>query len=166
MADYPAGTIDVRGTLYPVTVDDRGTWICDAGGTKHHAGTKDALRDAVMTATLRKAAKIEIPFCKIDWSRTFGWQVHHGTVTGIHQGTGNLLVTWDNGRKEQLRGYTGTVTLRPLTPEEEQRWAELCETKRTWSNALADFEAEHNFSLNTEAEAAVKAAVAEAMASG
>lgn len=57
--------------------------------------------------------KVEVPFCAIDTGNFY--RIVHGVAHGIHRRTGNVLVTWSNGKSEQL---VYEIPLRVLTAEE------------------------------------------------
>jgi hypothetical protein len=141
---YPAGTIDVRGTEIPVFVDDAGLWSCDVGETRLNADSKDGLRTRAMAETARKAVRVSIPFTRYSGnSRT---PAITGTATGIHQGTGNVLVRWDSGKADQITdtrssSYVseGVGFYRPLSDDEVATITRLRQQLRSDQQELSEY---------------------------
>jgi hypothetical protein len=165
MTNYPAGEVELRaGARHPVAVDDTGRWVASMGERLFTAATRDALRDQLMRATARKAVKVAVPFTMLMPPRFRATEkiVRHGTATGVHQGTGSVLVTWENGSKEQLNAYSAT-TLREMSPEEEAQWLELDRASRDARRALDDFEGSRRLRLRDEVNEAVETATTETL---
>jgi hypothetical protein len=140
---WPAGHIEVRGTKVPVFVDgtEHGSWYCTIGSTELTGPTKEALRTRAMTATKKAAAKVSIPFTAISYPyRGRDGRVVPGEATGIHAGTGKILIHWPrSGRREQTDGgrYQNETYFRPLDDEEAAMIIRLHEARR---KAQEDFE--------------------------
>lgn len=86
----------------PVQVDELGKFSADLNGHRYEADSRSDLKGLLEKAALANRAKTAVKFTKV-----YGNGVSHGTATGIHAGTGNVLVTWDSGRKDQLTGWDG-----------------------------------------------------------
>lgn len=106
--------LDIRGQLVPAFVRRSGDgFVAFLGDKEFYAGSVEALRLKLMTATKRVAVKIDVPFSQVVDSG-----VRHGTVTSVHAGTGNFMVLWTNApRPEQESPYLSRI-YRRFTPEE------------------------------------------------
>lgn len=154
---YPAGAMDVRGQAVPVTVDDGGNWIAEFDGTNYSADTKELLRAKLMKLTARKSVRVNVPFTAFHPGSGPGgvYRVRHGSGTGIHQGTGKVLVSWDQGGSDQLSGHAGGV-LRRLDAAEAAEWEQLIDAKRQAERALREFEASRKLYLGGAVEKAIQ----------
>lgn len=99
--------LEVRGVEYTVSVDDGGYFYAnDATNTQVEASTLEGLREKLMATLSRTKIKIAIPM--IAKKRSYEWDgakvYSRGTITGMHASNGNLLVTWEDGKKEQWYG--------------------------------------------------------------
>ena len=63
--------------------------------------TLEEVKEKLGKIILARRAKLDIRFSALDTNRS---TVRNGTVTGLHAANGNKLVTWEDGRKEQLSG--------------------------------------------------------------
>jgi hypothetical protein len=111
----PIGTMIVRDTEYEVRVTGGGLFFADLSGHPVESPTYDGLAAKLDKATRKQAVKIELRVCKVDGesgARALSnpQEVIRGTITGIHGANGNLLISWDSGRKEQADKY---MTLLP-----------------------------------------------------
>lgn len=155
---YPAGTIEVRGTDFAVTVN-QGMFAAETDGRQWRADTLDGLRTLIMRATATSAAKISVPFSYLR-GPVDQLQVVKGEVTGIHGGTGNLMISWrpGEGAKQQTNYLSGTQ-LRPLDGDECEEWIRLSQALAAAKQALADFTGPRELILSMEASEAVKRAL-------
>lgn len=120
VTEYSAGVITRAGEKIALRVDDDGNWLATVAGRdlKHQTRAK-LVTDIERVLRLEKKA-VHIPLTVVE-SKNGGYlKLKHGVVTGIHSGTGNLTVVWDNGGTGQLTvGYSSDDVLRRLTASEE-----------------------------------------------
>jgi len=141
-------TVKVAGTEYPVYIRDTdGVFFATVGPSEQI--TADSYAELEKKAR-RIKVKFELPFTQITDSG-----VRHGTVTGLHATSGNLLVRWDNGQTEQISGWSGqgANTMPRLTDEEATTAVELVRARNASVKALAAFTDARKFvSLKRAAE--------------
>lgn len=139
MAEYKAGRIRHSGKWFDLRVDEDGNWLTevDGQGLKHLTRAK-LVSDIERVMRLKKKA-VNIPFTKVESKNNGYVTLRHGVVTGIHSGTGNLLVAWDDGGNGQLpAGYSSEI-LRRLTPGEEGELKLLTKEANDSAEALRGF---------------------------
>ena len=156
--------ITVRGQEYPVTVrvnhDGKGAWFsCDPGnGVREQTSqTWEGLYKNMMTATKRPAITVAIPV--MEYLPRLG-RFRKGVATGIHQGTGKVLVTWERRSghgedKEQVNGYQGYFE--PLSEEDQKEYHRLWTAHKQAGNVLTEFESSRKLALHSEVRDAVEA---------
>jgi hypothetical protein len=110
MSETKIGTMTVRDVVYEVRVNGLGTFLADLDGQTVDADTYDGLAAKLAKTTAKSSVKIELRVCNVESgsgvrAMTSPQIVIRGTITGVHGANGNLLVTWDSGKKEQLRLY-------------------------------------------------------------
>src|SRR5690242_1147355 len=87
----------VRDQEFEVTVkvnhDGRGAWfeLDTGGGRTLTSQTWEGLYKNAMTATKRPSIQVSVPV--LEYMPRLG-RFREGTATGLHQGTGRVLVTW------------------------------------------------------------------------
>lgn len=124
MSEYRAGNVKHAGEWFKLRVDDDGNWLAEVDGRdlKHPTRAK-LLSDIERVMRLRKKA-VHLPVTVMESKSNGHLKVKHGVVTGIHAGTGNLMVAWDIGGAGQLTiGYGSGDVLRRLTASEEDELA-------------------------------------------
>lgn len=143
MADadhYPAGTMRIRGQEFPVTVR-LGGFCTMIDGSEVTARTWDDLADKVMKATAFAATHVDVPFIVAEQTRHghgTGWRIRYGSGTGVHGGTGNVIIRWtDHGVSEQLN--RGGPFLHPQGTEDVAEWLRLLQARDDADQALIDF---------------------------
>lgn len=103
MAVGPVVTIRIiRGVDMPIHCDSRGAFNADYEGERVEDSTIDKLAEKLMRLT--KPQEMHIPFCYIGGDN----RIKTGVATGIHAGTGQLLLTFDDGTKG--RAYQSNVS--------------------------------------------------------
>lgn len=155
---FPAGKIEARGEQVPCEVDDYGHWFASVGDKEIYRETKEELRAAVMTATLRRAVKVEVPFTQ--WTYQ-GWQT--GIASGVHAGNGSVLARLDGPRRNssaQLRGHSGSEFYRPLSQDEKDEIGRLRAAASDARDALAAYTRPRSIRLEAKVEEAIKTAAA------
>lgn len=123
MSEYKAGNIKRGGEWFKLRVDDDGNWLTEAAGRTLRQPTRAKLiADIDRVLRLEKRA-VHIPITVVENKSNGHLRLKHGVVTGIHAGTGNLMISWDIGGNGQLTisttGYSTDDALRRLTPSEE-----------------------------------------------
>lgn len=161
MTQYPAGEITHYGVTVPIFVDDRGHWTATYAGRGRTEESRYKLDMWLKRMTKRTATPIRFPFVSVTPSN----QKHRrGVAYGIHEGTGNVLVEWDDGTKEQVKSYaTGTDHLGDVPDAELATWLLLVRAYRQAEQALHAFMSDRRINLKDEVmraadEAADKAA--------
>ena len=96
MSKYPAGSIEHNGVTIPIYVDDSGRWCADYAGQNLWYDTRDKLASRIKTLTRTATVRVEVPVVKVIRTLTGASRVR-ATLTGIHGGTGNVLVTLHYG---------------------------------------------------------------------
>jgi hypothetical protein len=141
---YEAGKINVKGVDYNVFTEDNGDWVTHIPGSheKVTSTTKGGLADAIRRATRKAQLRVEVPFTQLETSDDA--KVRHGVATGIHAGTRNVLVTWDDGAKVQITGYSGTTVPR-LSNEETAQYEDILRRYREAGRQKYAFEQAHKW---------------------
>jgi hypothetical protein len=136
MPNYDAGMVSHNGQSYPVTVDDTGTWhtVENFGGYRLSANTKDALTEKIGRAVKTTAVKVTVPFCTV-----YKGKLRYGTATGIHSTNGNVLVTWSDGAKEQIRDAYSSEYLTAMNGPEGTEYLRLSQAVRDAQDAFHTF---------------------------
>jgi hypothetical protein len=94
-------TVKSGGREWPVEIGGDGTFVATIDGNRVNAPSLKELE--------RKAAKVKVKF-ELPFTRVEGSRIQHGTVTGIHASSRNLLVRWE---PEIIAG-------RPAAPKTDQ----------------------------------------------
>lgn len=155
---YAAGQVESHGRTVPIFVDDYGRWLATVDNMSLATSARDTLVKKINTLTRRTARKVAVRFTRLEPSAS-GWRVRYGVAYGIHSGTGNVLVQWDNGVKEQLR--PGPNFGPDLKVEQADRWASLAQANAEAAQRLGGFEREirggYSWSLKTAVTQALDA---------
>lgn len=138
MAEYPAGAISRAGEKFPLKVDDEGNWLAKAAGRDLKQPTRAKLvADIERTMRLEKKV-VHIPITVMESKNNGYVTLKHGVVTGVHSGSGNILVAWDGGGNGQIAGYGSDVMSR-LSDEEEAKLRRLAKLAHESASELRDF---------------------------
>lgn len=150
MAEYSAGNIKHAGEWLKLRVNDDGDWLTKVDGQEIKQPTRQKLlAEASRILRLKKKA-VNIPFTRMESKNNGYVTLKHGVVTGIHSGTGNLLVAWDDGTNGQLTvGFSSDVMQR-LTPAEEERLTRLVRDAYHASEELREFTQRRNVYKGTK----------------
>lgn len=125
MTEYGAGIIRRAGEDIGLRVDDDGNWLALAANRDLKAPTRASLITEIERALRLEKKAVHIPITMVE-SKSNGYlRLKHGVVTGIHGGTGNLIISWDGGGTGQIAVGSSTDVLRRLTEEEEQHLVKL-----------------------------------------
>lgn len=155
MARNEIGTVDIKGTKFPVTVDEYGhfysMWEGQEIGGKP---TLDDLKILLHKAVREAAASIAVPFSVAKQVGPAGqrkWVIRQGNGIAIHAGNGNLIVEWPGGEREQASGRFGSALdasiLQRLSRDDEERWLTLLVKFTHAQEALNRFEQERKINL-------------------
>ena len=140
MAEYPVGALSRAGERIPLFVNDDGSWLAKAAGRDLEQPTRPKLVAEIDRMLRLEKKAVHIPITVVGDRRNGYAKVNHGVVTGLHAGTGNLMVAWDSGSTGQLVvGGHGTEVLQRLTPDEEVKLAHLTKAAHAAADALRDF---------------------------
>lgn len=127
VAEYKAGVIKHAGAWFKLRVNDDGDWLTEVDGRDLKQPTRAKLVADIDRVMRVKKKAVNIPITVVESKNNGYLKVKHGVVTGIHSGTGNLMIAWDSvsgGGNGQLTvsttGYSSDEVLRRLTPSEEQ----------------------------------------------
>ena len=109
MAEVKVGEIAVGAVNYPVAVSTHGYFTAYPPDTTDYKGSglACALTLAECTTKLKaklktNAARVKVPFAVA----TNNHVIRRGIARGIHGTSGDILVTWEDGEKDTLRGYS------------------------------------------------------------
>lgn len=94
-------TETIKGRKVDVQIDSSGWFSTVIDGHEHRAGTYDALVKKVQQALRLKATKLEIAIWRDSRRNRVPGTLEHVTLTGLHGGTGNVLVRRADGSAEQ-----------------------------------------------------------------
>lgn len=126
MAEYKAGTIKHAGEWFKLRVNDEGDWLTEVDGRDLKQPTRAKLLADIDRVMRLKKKLVNIPITVVESKNNGYLKLKHGVVTGIHGGTGNLMIAWDSvsgGGTGQLAistsGYSSDDVLRRLTAAEE-----------------------------------------------
>lgn len=120
------------------------------------AETWAGMEKAVDHATKKVSKSVSVPFTSVTLTQGYGVdtgrlirKVKHGTATGLHSGTGNILAKWDDtGEKFQLTGWNdGGRRFRPLSPDEITEYTQLAMAASQASEDLRNWETGHEIDL-------------------
>lgn len=120
MSEYKAGNVKRGGEWFKLRVDDDGNWLTEAVGRDLKQPTRAKLMAEIDRVLRLEKKAVNIPITVVESKNSGYLKLKHGVVTGIHGGTGNLMVSWDIGGNGQLTvGYNSSDVLRRLTLAEE-----------------------------------------------
>lgn len=139
-------TID--GRKIEVTIDSQGEFHATLNGYGHKADTLKALLEKLRRALRTDKARIAIEATLLHQGRESSWDTDSTkepsaepiVITGIHGGTGSILMTRADGTKETARSYRSGTIARRLTEDEANQWVALCKALRGATVAKEAFE--------------------------
>lgn len=151
MSEYRAGNVKHAGEWFKFRVDDDGNWLAEVDGRDLKHPTRAALLKDIERVMRLKKKLVNIPITVVE-SKANGYiKLKHGVVTGIHAGTGNLMVSWDIGGTGQLTiGYTSEDVLRRLTPGEEDELARATKEAAEASDYLRNYTSQRRLYKGTK----------------
>lgn len=155
MPTYEAGTVTKNGQTIPISVDEDGKWLAKVGNDRLSKDTRSALVSAIDRLTKRAAAEVAVPFVEAH-SGSDEIKFRHGVAYGIHSGSGNVMVVWKSGAKEQYRGGGGWNTeifAGELSDAELVEYRDLVLAARAADRALRGFKDSRKFDLKRSVEA-------------
>jgi hypothetical protein len=163
MDKFPAGQIIRSNRTFPIHVTDYGRWGSDDLPGGYTAGSRDELEKKIIQYVKETAVKVAVPFVQLHQTHSGRLSVRHGTATGIHGNTGNVLVQWADGKREQVRsfGSPGVSTLRGLPADKIHEWAELTKRAQDAVRALREFEQTYKIDIEDEIKSRQRVAVDE-----
>lgn len=138
MAAYPAGAIVRAGKEFRLFVNDEGKWLSVFDKRDLEKSTRPQLVAEIDRLLRLEKKLVNLAFTQMEKGNNGYVTLQHGTVTGVHAGTGNLLVSWDDGKTGQLSEY-GTTILRRLTDEECTTMARLVREDYESGDRLREF---------------------------
>jgi len=147
-----------NGVTVEVNVDSTGTFTCAIADDQYSADTMANLVKQIDAATKKIAKAVAVPVTVIDFNRGGLASVNDGTATGLHSGTGNVLITWATGVKEQLTHWNvpGEI-FRPLTKNEINEYVRLHGETIAAREAETAWVAAHRINVKQDVIAALKA---------
>ena len=137
--------INVRGVAYEVCVQqvgDEATFVCILpSGEGVASDTLSGLVAGVTKATLKKKKPVSIRVCQVSSVRR--GEVDGYEVTGIHTGSGNILLrNTKSGERSQCPSYHSNL-LKPITQDDRQKlieyYAETRELERKRASLIAAY---------------------------
>lgn len=148
----------VRGEEIDVFYDGR-QFLAEYGSSYYRDSSEDRVVDKLKTVTRRARIVVDVPVSRVT-SRGGAESIQHGVLTGKHGGNGNVLVEWDDGRKDQLDRYGSRNPLyRRLTNEEGAVLLELIANERFAHNALKAFIGATEIDPNKKVDQAIQAKI-------
>lgn len=138
MAEYSAGAISRAGEKFPLKVDDDGNWLAKAAGRDLKQPTRAKLVTEIERVLRLEKKTVHIPITVMESKNNGHVTLKHGVVTGVHSGSGNILVAWDQGSNGQLAGY-GSDVMHRLSDEEEAKLRRLAKLAYDSANELREF---------------------------
>ena len=88
----------------------------------------DELEEKARKATAAGRVKVSVPYARMA-HLSKGWRVVTAEATGIHGGSGNILVRDHNGKAGQLDGYGARGFFRPPSPEDAAEMVRLADAR-------------------------------------
>jgi hypothetical protein len=148
--------VSLRGQTYTVQLDEAGTFHAyNTGGIEAAtAETRRALVDTLTKMTRQASATVSVPV-----TRLTNGTAQHGTATGIHATTRNILVLWDSGEREQLSVHRNEI-LAGMTEDEGREWGRLVEEQNAAGRAIFAFRKAHEIDLYATVRAQIAAQMA------
>jgi hypothetical protein len=138
MVEYSAGEISRAGEKFALKVDDDGNWLAKVAGRGLKQPTRTKLV-AEIERTLRLERKaVHIPITVMEAKNSGHVILKHGVVTGVHSGSGNILIAWDQGGNGQLAGY-GSDVMQRLSDEDEVKLRRLVKLSHDSASELREF---------------------------
>lgn len=166
MTTIKAGTMEVRGTAFEVELSGRDhrfqTYL---DGEAVAAPSWGELYDLLFRVTARHATTISVPITELRKPCTGNAATRRGTIVGVHGGTGNPIVAWENEPRREQISYAGPFSLGyapELTDEQARTWEELWAASDSAHKALSEFQRDHQLSPKEAANAAVSEALKKA----
>jgi hypothetical protein len=139
MAEYSAGNIKHAGEWFKLRVNDNGDWLTKVDGQDISQPTRAKLVSEIDRLMRLKKKAVNIPFTKVESKNNGYVTLKHGVVTGVHSGTGNLLVAWDEGGNGQLIVGFGADVMQRLSIEDERKLIHLTRDAYRASEELREF---------------------------
>jgi hypothetical protein len=139
VSEYPAGQLTRGGEKFDLRVDDDGKWLTTALGRELRYPDRAKLVAEIDRLLRLEKKAVHIPFTRVERKSGGYLSILHGVVTGIHSGTGNLLVSWDKGGNGQITVGHSTEIMRRLLSEEEEELTRLAREDAESTAALRDF---------------------------
>lgn len=133
--------LQIRGKEIVVHVNESGRFIAEVGGKQLTDETLEGLRKKLMTATKAAQAKIALPFTLVE-----GPVIEPALATGLHAGSGAILIQRKDGTREQLNSW-GHKELAVLTAGDLMRARQLLDAAITAQARWDAFEKEHKINL-------------------
>ena len=94
---YPVGQLARAGEKIDLRVDDDGNWLAMVAGRELKQQTRAKLVSDIDRILRLEKKAVHIPVTVMEIKNNGYLRLKHGVVTGIHAGTGNLTVSWDDG---------------------------------------------------------------------
>lgn len=140
---------------------DQGTFWCTVDGEKLHHKTQDGLVKLVRSA-VREGASLAIPVAFLETDNDdLRKPIDYTPVTiiGTHAGSGNIIIEYENGRRDQVRGYSNSF-YRRLSDADQKKLRDMVKARITLERAIAKFKERHqvNGKELVEAERKLQAA--------
>lgn len=138
------GTIEVKGAKHEAFINDVGEFYAVINGEETKADTLEGLKQKLMRKMALQKAKISIPFVR--WTERGG--LVRGQITGVHGRTRNLLVQFEDGKRDQEYSYSGSASY--IKPEAADQLAVLGKARGQADKAYYDFVKAHQFNGHDE----------------
>lgn len=150
---YEVGTITKNGVDVAVsfaTFD--GTFRAGVGEQSFSAKTWDEIGAKIDKATKRVRKAVSVPFT-VATATYSGLLIKDGTATGVHSANGNILVTWADGSKEQIK--SGADLFQPLSEDDRTELKILTDRRNKARDDLSEFKQTFKIDLRREVSEAL-----------
>ena len=146
----------VNGVTFVIGVDGDGRFSTIFKGDEIVAPTLETLILKLKNVTKKASTKMRIEFWRWEGRHSRAGELKHGVVTGVHGSNRNLLIEWDNGKKEQ-ESYFNEDTL-VLSPVEQVEYIAMRQKQADLEKQVETFHKRHSIDLKAAAAAELKKA--------
>jgi hypothetical protein len=145
-------TKNIRGKKVELFVGAEGTFNATVNEQELEAKTVEEL-----IAQISK--ELTSNFTPISFHRWHDGKLKHGTVTGIHASTKNMIVKWDGekGSSQESKFYSSAGRFLHLTAVEQEEYTRMQSALEAATKKLEKYEADHAIEIAEEVEKSLKA---------
>lgn len=137
--------VDVKGFTFQVYVTSQGEFYAEHAGQTVSSESLKGLRERLRASVKAADPAVNVPFWVIDKETN---RVKEGVATGIHGGTGNVILKWGDGTRTQTRGY-GEEFHHPVGEDVIKELNEALAARREAEETIARISAAARFPLRS-----------------